>query len=155
MNKTRHQQFKEICREFGWKCTAQRLAVFSIVHENYSHPGVDDIWAEVRKTMPSVTRESVYRILTEFSGRGLVHRLDHIDTARYDWQVGPHGHFICTRCGAIQDFPLSKAIAVPPKAFDGDVDHMEIRLCGICSQCSKQKTGNNKPNSKTKKGTTK
>lgn len=142
MNTAHHKEFKEICRENGWKCTAQRLAVFSLIRENYNHPHVDDVWQALRDALPSVTRESIYRILNEFTERGLLRRLDHIGSARYDWQVAPHGHFICTRCGNIQDFPLATPIEVPPQAVDGAVDHIELRLTGICKQCGKQQPNN-------------
>ncbi len=102
MNKAIYQHFQEICRK---QCTAQRLAVFEYVHDNYDHPDVDDVWRGVKGALPSVTRESIYRILNEFTDHGLLQRLDHVASARYDCQVGPHGHFLCTRCGQIQDFP--------------------------------------------------
>jgi Fur family peroxide stress response transcriptional regulator len=135
MNKTNYQFFQEICQKTGWKCTAQRLAVFDVIHENYSHPGVDEVWMQVKTTLPSVTRESIYRILNEFSAHGIIRRLDHIESARYDGQVGPHGHFLCTQCGDIQDFPLSDAVPVPKDTISGDIEHLELRLTGVCGRC--------------------
>ncbi len=140
MSAEHHEQFRKICRKIGWKCTAQRLAVFAFIHDNYTHPNVDGVWKTIQKTLPSVTRESIYRILNEFASHGIVHRLDPMDSARYDGQVGPHGHFLCTQCGDIQDFPLSKAISVPKQAGFGEVEHLELRLTGICRRCRKTTT---------------
>ena len=145
MNEAIYQRFQEICRQQRWKCTAQRLAVFAYVHDNDDHPDVDDVWREVKGTLPSVTRESIYRILNEFTDHGLLQRLDHVASARYDCQVGPHGHFLCTRCGQIQDFPLPEPIAVPSGTISGDVEHLELRLTGICERCRNPQTKTRKP----------
>ncbi len=138
MNKEIHQRFKEICRKNEWKCTPQRLAVYDFIYENYTHPDVDVVWGKVKAILPSVARESIYRILNEFAAHGLIHRLDHIDHARYDGQIGPHGHFLCTHCGEIQDFPFSDTAGVPNNDQFGDIEHLELRLTGICKHCRKQ-----------------
>ena len=75
--------FPAFCREHGLKCTAQRLAVFNAVRLSRWHPSVDETLAEVRKTVPTVTRDSVYRILNEFADLGLITRLDALSSARY------------------------------------------------------------------------
>ena len=99
MQATRQQEFSKICRDAGWKCTSQRLAVYDFLADNLSHPDVDTVWAAVRSTQPAITRESVYRILNEFAAKGIIRRMDHIDSARYDSRTGAHGHFICEKCG--------------------------------------------------------
>ena len=139
MDERRQEIFAGICKRCGWKCTPQRLAVYDCIHENRMHPDVDTIWMEVKAFLPTVTRESVYRILNEFAGHGLIWRLDNISGARYDSNPEPHGHFICENCGAIADFSLSGV----PETFVGDskipgvVKHMEVRFTGLCPECSK------------------
>lgn len=90
-----HAEFRNICRKTGWKCTSQRLAVYGFLRGNHTHPDVDTVWGAVRNSLPTITRESVYRILNEFSEAGVIGRLDHIDNARYDSRVDAHGHLIC------------------------------------------------------------
>lgn len=145
MDQETYQRFLEVCRQNGWKCTSQRLAVYDCVYENYTHPSVDAVWQHVQVHLPSITRESIYRILNEFTSCGIIRRLDHIESARYDGQRGPHGHFICTRCNAIQDFVLPDNIHLPKNTIPGDVDHLELRVTGLCSICkTKQQQNNNK-----------
>ncbi len=139
MNKSVHQDFAQICRQLGWKCTNQRLAVYKCVSDNHTHPDVDTVWSELRETLPSITRESVYRILNEFVEHGLLLRLDKIDRARYDSHTGIHGHYICEECGSIRDFELPEALKVAtPQALDGSVKHIELRISGICDECQKK-----------------
>ena len=59
--------FPAYCRAHGLKCTAQRLVVFNVLHKDNTHPSVDDVWHTVRAQLPTITRESVYRILNEFA----------------------------------------------------------------------------------------
>ena len=61
MKKATHTRFMEICREAGWKCTSQRLAVYDFLQDNLTHPDVDTVWHAVRSHLPAITRESVYR----------------------------------------------------------------------------------------------
>ncbi len=130
-----HLEFMEICRKTGWKCTSQRLAVYDFLKDNFNHPDVDSVWQAVRRTLPAITRESVYRILNEFAENGIISRLDHIDNARYDYRTGPHGHFICEKCGKIMDFSWPEGAELPPGMANASVKHMEIRLVGVCRDC--------------------
>ncbi|MCR5413505.1 MAG: transcriptional repressor [Kiritimatiellae bacterium] len=127
--------FPAFCRERGLKCTAQRMAVFAAVRESESHPSVDDTLAAVRKTVPTVTRDSVYRILNEFSSLGLLARLDALQAARYDTRMGPHAHFICEECGAVFDYPIGAAPAIPD-GMPSVRRHVELRVTGLCDRCA-------------------
>lgn len=130
-----HETFPVFCRDHGLKCTAQRLAVFSAIRLSRSHPSVDETWDMVRKEIPTVTRTSVYRILNEFADVGLLARMDAFSAARYDTSTAPHAHFICTRCGAVFDYPMPGGIVLPegmPKVRH----HVELRVQGLCAKCA-------------------
>ncbi len=135
MEKLQQKNFVRLCRRFKWKCTPQRLAVYECVCDNRCHPDVDSVWAEVRSKLPTMTRESVYRILNEFAGHGIIWRLDHVSSARYDSNTHPHGHFICESCGEIADFSLDKDVAAFAGDVPGKVLHMELRFTGLCEKC--------------------
>lgn len=130
-----HSDFLNICHKNGWKCTSQRLAVYEFLQNNLTHPDVDTVWHAVRGRLPAVTRESIYRILNEFAGKGMIRRLDHIDSARYDSRTEPHGHFLCEKCGRIFDFSWPEGVMLPEKLREKTLSHMEIRLVGICDRC--------------------
>jgi len=130
--------FPAFCRAHGLKCTAQRLAVFSAVRGSRRHPSVDETLAKIRKTVPTVTRDSVYRILNEFAELGLLTRLDALSSARYDTDTCPHAHFICEKCGSITDYPLPAGQPIP-KGMPREQHHIELRVTGICPVCAKKK----------------
>lgn len=131
-----HSEFLTVCHKNGWKCTSQRLAVYEFLQNNLNHPDVDTVWHAVRGRLPAVTRESIYRILNEFVEKGMIRRLDHIDSARYDSRTEPHGHFLCEKCGKIFDFSWPEGVILPGELPGKAFSHMEIRLVGICSRCT-------------------
>lgn len=126
--------FPAFCREHGLKCTAQRMAVFASVRAAMGHPSVDETWEDVKKTVPTITRESVYRILNEFAAVDLVGRLDAFPSARYDRNTAPHVHFICEACGHVYDYPMPEGVVLPA-AMKGERHHLELRVTGICEAC--------------------
>ena len=130
--------FPAYCRAHGLKCTAQRLVVFNVLHKNNTHPSVDDVWHTVRAQLPTITRESVYRILNEFATLGLIERLDALTAARYDTWTSPHAHFICEVCGSITDYPLPSEQPIP-EGMPRERHHLELRVTGVCDKCRKRK----------------
>ena len=130
------KEFPAFCRQHALKCTAQRLAVFKAVRLSRRHPSVDETLAAVRQTLPTVTRDSVYRILNEFAALGRLTRLDALSAARYDTCMGPHAHFICECCGNITDYPLPEGQPIPP-GMPARRHHLELRVTGICDRCAK------------------
>ncbi len=138
MKEEKYRKFLTICHEVGWKCTSQRLAVYDFLDDNLTHPDVEVVWRAVRKNLPSITRESVYRILNELSEKGIISRIDHIESARYDSRTNPHGHFICEKCGTIFDFDLSEGEHFPPVKIPGKIRHLEFRAVGICEACARK-----------------
>ncbi|MCQ2379947.1 MAG: transcriptional repressor [Victivallaceae bacterium] len=127
--------FNEACERYGWKRTQQRLVVFEAIRADRTHPGVDDVWEKTRRTVPKITRESVYRILNEFADAGLISRLDNLSSARYDSFPGPHGHVVCPRCGKVVDFDTPDGIPVPDGIDARNIQHLEVRLTVVCDEC--------------------
>jgi len=140
--RTEAELFRQLCREHNCKCTAQRFAVYLHVCGNTTHPTVDQVWEKVRQEMPGITRESVFRILTELAEWGVITRLDKIVNARFDGIPGNHGHFICRKCGAIADFPLPETLPVLPAGTGFRMEHVELRIGGLCAACAEKKKQN-------------
>ena len=127
-------EFPAFCRAHGLKCTAQRVAVFTAVRRSRNHPSVDEVWERAKRSVPTLTRTSVYRILNELSELGLLTRLDALSAARYDTCLGPHAHFICEVCGAIVDYPLPSGLNLPA-GMPTERHHLELRVSGVCDRC--------------------
>ena len=143
----RVERFKERLKNAGIKLTHQRLEIFREIAGTEEHPDAETVFLRVRKRMPTISLDTVYRTLWFLKDLGLVTSLGtpH-DRIRFDANVHPHQHFICTQCGSIKDleFDLPTGLSLG-KGLDsvGKVERMEINFRGICSACLQKKDGNN------------
>lgn len=131
----------ERIRGAGLKLTPQRLAVLDYLQRAADHPTAEQIGAEVNRRLPRAARATVYNALRALRDAGLVTevRLDGA-TARYDTNLAPHHHFICRRCGRIEDVSAEQA-APPPSLEVGEgyaVEGYEIVLRGLCAGCARR-----------------
>jgi Fur family peroxide stress response transcriptional regulator len=104
------------------------------------HPDAEAIFRRVRKRIPSLSLDTVYRTLRMFEERGIISRVGATrDRARFDANTDPHHHFICTRCGHISDFYSDALDQFQPPAEvreKGETYSVYVELRGICKNCT-------------------
>jgi Fur family peroxide stress response transcriptional regulator len=132
--------FKAALKHNGVKLTHQRMIIFNEVAESKEHPNVESVYNAVRKKLPMVSLDTVYRTLWMLQDLGLIHILGARDRARFDGNMKPHHHFICNECGLMRDFYSNEfdRLKIPKevkKFGNGKTVHIEIQ--GICTECSK------------------
>ncbi len=130
--------FEEACRRHGLKMTAQRIEVFRAVMTAPDHPSVEQIHSVVRRRLPSISLDTVYRTVDTFEEIGLVTRLTGADGRfRFDSNLEQHQHLVCVRCQRIEDIHWSGLETLAPPRPTGwsrvAVGHVELR--GLCSSC--------------------
>jgi len=145
----RMRAFTETCRREGLKVTHQRREVFRELAGSEAHPDAETVFRQVRRRVPSISRDTVYRTLSGLADRGLLRRAESAGgPARYDANTRPHHHFVCTACGAIRDFesPALDRLRIPQsvKAF-GRVDAAQVHVRGVCSSCMRRKDPGRRP----------
>jgi Fur family transcriptional regulator, peroxide stress response regulator len=62
----------------------------------------------------------------------------HGEGRRFDFNVQPHDHLICTSCGAVFDIEVDvdHSLLITEKQQQGfDIKEISISVYGICSQC--------------------
>ena len=140
--KRRLKLFQKRCRESGIRLTYQRLEVFKEVACSDEHPDVETIFERVRTRLPTVSLDTVYRTLSLLEQEGLLSKVDILcDRARFDANMDPHHHFICTMCGLVNDFysPQFDNVRIPAEVSAMGTPrstHVEVR--GICRTCGKK-----------------
>lgn len=118
----------------------QRAAIMQYMLENFNHPTVDQIYADLLPTIPTLSKATVYNTLKLFVDKKAVRSI-FIDekNVRYDAQTYPHAHFKCKRCGSIYDVPLEET-DVP--TFRGNSDLIlsdtQVYFFGMCRKCENQ-----------------
>ena len=86
------------------KYSRQRELIKDFLCTRKDHPTADVVYMNVRQQFPNISLGTVYRNLTLLSGTGEIQRLrlgDGVD--HFDADTSPHNHFVCTKCGCVQD----------------------------------------------------
>lgn len=139
MTEADRSSFLKMMQSHGMRRTVQRFAVYEVMYGSLSHPSVQEVWREARHSVPSITLDTVYRILNEFCEVGIIKKIKNCDMARFDGNLHRHGHFFCTRCGKVLDFPLCGECgeSVSANCHDalGEVLIEGVSLHGICHEC--------------------
>ena len=129
----------ERLKKKGLRVTQQRVAVLEYLCATPAHPTAEEIGAAVNRLQPTTSRASVYNVLNSLTQSGLIDELVFDDAvARYDANLGPHHHFLCTACGAVHDVPVD---ALPPLTkkrlpTGHTVESVDVTLRGRCPACA-------------------
>ncbi len=84
--------------------TRQRRVVLETVRGTRGHPTAEWIFDRVRQQLPNVSLGTVYRNLNVLKEEGIVMEIRSAGrSTRWDADLSPHGHFVCTACGDIRD----------------------------------------------------
>ncbi len=137
--KQRLEEFRERCASRGLRITPQRTEVFRVLLGCDDHPPADVVFERVRERIPNISLDTVYRILYWLEDEGLVFRLPiSSDRFRFDGDVEPHHHYVCSDCGAIFDFYSDEVdrIELPPEVMSfGRTDRRHLQVSGMCRDC--------------------
>lgn len=140
----RLERFKAVVKEAGVKLTHQRLEIFQELAKTSEHPDAETIFRAVQQRVPTVSLDTVYRTLWMLHDLGLVTTLGpQRNSVRFEPNLDPHHHYVCVRCGAVQDF-CSKELdgLLVPEAVQqlGSVVGTQVEVRGLCSACQHSPT---------------
>jgi Fur family transcriptional regulator, peroxide stress response regulator len=126
-------------RERRIAVTPQRLAVMGALQNRCDHPTADLIYQEVRRQLPAISFNTVYKTLEILCQRGMVIKVNPLHAvARYDGVTGRHAHLICRECHQIidLDWEASEIPALPMADLQGfQVEHPSLTFWGLCLRC--------------------
>lgn len=120
--------------------TKQRQAVLEVIRESHEHLTANEVFEDARKRLPGISFATVYNSLRYLKGEGLIGEVRFgSGTTRYDRNLDPHHHAICTECGRLADLEL----AIPPEVIKQAArrskfkpGEIEFTLRGLCPECS-------------------
>ncbi len=139
--KNRVEEFKKLCRSRSLRITSQRLEIFRTLAQSKAHPSAEAVFAAVRKKLPNISLDTVYRTLASMEEAGVVFRVGLSSKARFDADLTPHYHFVCMNCGEVYDiFPgeNERQVLVPQNINEfGEVKNVNLQFRGICNRCRK------------------
>ena len=117
------------------KPSGLRIKILDYILSHRTHPTIDEIYEELLKENPTLSKTTVYNTTKVLLEHGLILQIL-IDgqQARYDGDISEHGHFMCSKCNHIYDFPVLKEPTVDLEGFE--ISNLKIYCSGICKQCN-------------------
>ena len=121
------------------KYSRQRECIKTFLMDRKDHPTADTVYMHVRQEYPNISLGTVYRNLTLLSDIGEISRLnvgDGVD--RFDADITPHQHIVCSHCGCVQDLYLPDAdriMSMASQYYNGVISNQTIHFKGTCHEC--------------------
>ena len=132
----------DACRRHEIKATHQRMEILRELAGTEQHPDAETVYNAVRKRVPAISLDTVYRTLKLFEEKGVIVRMGAMkERARFDANTSRHHHFVCTQCGLVRDFydEALNSLNAPQEVPEmGCVDSVYVELRGLCRTCRKQ-----------------
>ena len=130
------ENLKQELKKKNISLSYQRLKVLEYLTQNRCHPTVEQIFTELQKDIPTLSKTTVYNTLRILAEAGLV-KVITIDEreSRYDIDTEDHGHFKCESCGTIFDFPIDIDSLIPEGLSNFKINDKNVYFKGICPRC--------------------
>ena len=132
------ESIKRSLKSSGLRCTPQRYCVMAFLMEHPGHPTAADIFEAVNRLDPRSSRATTYNNLRDLVQAGLVREVAvEGRAARFDAKGIRHHHFVCDRCGNVEDMEWYEV----PKPASGSLGKRMLRECelivrGLCTRCA-------------------
>jgi len=135
--------FAQLLKEHELKATFQRMTILSVIEE-MGHMDVDEIYAGVRQTHPTISLATVYKNIITMVEKGVLVEVPIIGhKSKYEIKKHEHVHLICQECGhvvdeAIDDILIRDTESIAHKSAFA-LENRQVNLYGICSACQQAK----------------
>ena len=118
----------------------KRDAILEYLRSTKAHPSAETIYTDLKQQIPDLAMGTVYRNLTLFKEQGLVSSVATVKgVERFDGNVKPHVHFICTDCSAVidlEDMAVPQALtSAAERSCGGKVTECQLSFTGKCQSC--------------------
>ena len=123
--------------------TIQRSLVLEAVNKLKCHATADEVYNEIIKEHPTISKATVYRNLNLLSEMGEIRRLEVPGCAdRFDHISSNHCHVKCEGCGRIFDVDMDFVSGLESGIKDAhgfDFSGYDIIFHGLCPACKEKK----------------
>ncbi len=133
-----NQQIKQA----GLKVTLPRVKILRILETSERrHLTAEDVYKELLARGEEIGLATVYRVLTQFEGAGLVCR-QHFEGGQSVFELnrgGHHDHIVCIKCGKVDEF-VDETIEQRQRRIAAEngftLSEHSLVIYGICSECA-------------------
>ena len=122
----------------------KREAILTALRQTDAHPSAEWLYQTLKATHPDLSLGTVYRNLLFFQQQGTVQSVGVVNgQERFDADITPHSHFVCTCCGAVIDLkkiPMDANLNQAVQSQYGfQVERHELTFYGKCKACMQSK----------------
>ncbi|MHB1276123.1 MAG: Fur family transcriptional regulator [Candidatus Humimicrobiaceae bacterium] len=118
----------------------QRIKLLEYLIDNKCHPTVDQIFDDLHKEVPTLSKSTVYNTLNSFIKAQLARVITIEDNeTRFDIIMENHGHFKCESCGTIYDFSIDINSFSSDELCNFVINDKNVYFKGICPKCISNK----------------
>jgi Fur family peroxide stress response transcriptional regulator len=138
------EELERSCRQHGLPMTVQRREVLHALAPRSDHPTADQVFDDVRKRLPEISRATVYRVLETLVRIGIARKVCHPGSAaRYEVERRRHHHLVCVRCEKMLDLEDASLDRLPfPDVGAGfHIQDYSVQFHGLCTVCARKQGG--------------
>lgn len=132
-------EMRTALQRYGLRWTAQRRVVCQALRDRRDHPTADDVLGAVRERFPGISRATIYNTLETLVRAGLCTLLRSQDgVRRFDPNLVPHDHLVCTRCGLLADLSrrgAERRVSGRVRRDGFQVNEIRVEYRGLCRDC--------------------
>ena len=133
--------FRELCAAHGIAVTHQRQVLYEVMQGMEGHPSPEEVYARVKKKVPSISLATVYKNIHLFVESGVFRKMSlHHGSVRVEMNEEAHHHLVCSKCKAISDIGEQELRLAPKRrrlAGGFLVERYAVDVIGVCAKCQK------------------
>jgi Fe2+ or Zn2+ uptake regulation protein len=136
------KEFRDLCERAGLAATHQRQVIYEILSSMHGHPSPEEVYARVRRRVPSISLATVYKNLHLFIESGVFSEVSlHHGSLRVETNHKPHHHLVCTSCKSISDIDAKElGLATKHGKLPGGflAQRYAVDVLGLCASCQRK-----------------
>ena len=124
-------------KALGIRPSIQRIAVMDFLKNNPIHATIDEIYSELNRKIPTLSKTTVYNTVKTLSDNGAIQTI-FIDekNKRYDADTNRHAHFMCNLCGKVFDLPIKSLEIETENDEHLTIKELHLYYRGDCKKCN-------------------
>lgn len=130
-------------KQAGLKVTLPRVKILSVLEtSSQRHMSAEDVYKALLNSDDDIGLATVYRVLTQFEGAGLVCR-QHFEGGQSVFELNRgshHDHLVCLRCGKVVEFfeeVIEECQRQIAEQHGFSLEDHSLVIYGMCSECRK------------------
>ncbi len=126
------KNLKSLLEESHLKITPQRLAILKEL-DMKGHATIEEIYENIKELFPSISLATIYKNINALKSHNIVSEVCLHQKPKYEIQKEPHAHFICEKCGYVEDIPFDDIEKKLEKRYPHS--KKELYIYGNCENC--------------------